>query len=222
MKNLQKGSTLPWIVGIIVLVVIGAVYAYTKNISNLDLKDESADLLAEIDKNGLQKFIDDHNILKDDVLFNRVCPQIETGEEDWVKIGAQMYYGKVVTNDAGFDETIDLCLGNALDKSPVTVFRSIKSFPQIKYYHSRKDSSVISNTASTTAVDVIKEICSRTNYDMNDSEPASVVYSKIIGQLKTRKNVVEGVTDVDIIDLKTACLGNINSQIKSLSSKLGK
>ncbi len=219
--NMKKTQTRPlflWAVIILVIVIAGLAYMYFKNTNTIKSNSESKSLLAEISKNGLQKFIDDHNILKDDVLFDKVCPQIETGQEDWVKIATQMRYGKVVTHDAGFNESIDVCLGNALDKNPVTVFQTIKNFPQTIYYHSRQDSSVILDSTSTTAINEIKRICNRTNYDFDDSEPSSIVYDKIINELKTRKSSVTAITDNTTVDIRNACLESIDSSMKSINS----
>jgi hypothetical protein len=217
MKNTKKYYMFLWIAVIIIVVVLGLVYTKLKNVNSIGSNNESNILLAEINEKGLQKFIDDHNILKDDVLSDKVCPLIETGQEDWVKIATQMRYGKVVTHDAGFNESIDVCLGNALGKNPTTVFQTINNFPQIIYHHSRQDSSVILDSASTTAVNEIKRICNRTNYDFDDSKPSLIVYDKIFDELKNRKSSIMSITDNAIIDIKNACLESIDSSMRSIN-----
>src|SRR5690349_5123600 len=108
-------------VAVIILIIIGVVYF------NGGLNSESGALLKEVDQKGLQKFIDDHNISKDDILNEKVGPYIETGQREWVAIAAQMYYGNVVTHDAGFNESLNWYLSHAVDKNPLVVFQTINS-----------------------------------------------------------------------------------------------
>lgn len=216
MKNIKKYSEF-LSATVIIVVAFGLVCLFLKNTNPIGSDNESKILLSEINKKGLQRFIDDHNISNDDVLSNKVCTQIETGQEDWVKIATQIRYGRAVTHDAGFNEIIDVCLGNALDKNPSTVFQTINNFPQIIYYHSLQDSSVISNSTNTTAVNEIRRICNRTNYDFDDSEPSSIIHEKIINELKTRRSSVVSVIGDETKDIKNACLESIDSSMKSIS-----
>ncbi len=202
---------------VFIILVLGICYVYVKN-TYLQPDRESTYLLADIQENGLQKFLDNHTVAQDTILSKKVGPFIESGQEEWLKVASDMYYGRVIVQDTRFGERVGLHITNALDVNPTVVFRALQNSPQILYTRSPKDPFLVLESATTTAVDVVKEICNNTNHDFDTSSgPASAVYAAMARELEARKRSVEQVTEVDILDLKTACISNIDAILKIIA-----